>query len=196
MPKCVGGTNEADNLVLLTAKEHFVCHQLLVKIYPNNHKLVFALRMMCRSTTRHIRNNREYEWIRKIISKSHSDDQKGKSYGFKFPKGHKLTAGENNGMYGKHHTTETRAKQSKKALDRPSEIYKGPKSSAHIQSIIKSRQTVKYKLISPEGTEIIFDRILDASNLSGVSIPTLIKLAGKRYKFSHCRNWRIYPIPL
>jgi len=43
IPKCLGGDNSKDNLVLLTGKEHYICHKLLVCIYPNNTKLVFAL---------------------------------------------------------------------------------------------------------------------------------------------------------
>ena len=33
IPKCLNGTDDPDNLVLLTAKEHYVAHHLLHKIY-------------------------------------------------------------------------------------------------------------------------------------------------------------------
>ena len=46
VPLCLHGSNNKENLVKLTAKEHFVCHRLLCKIYPNNNKLRFALWMM------------------------------------------------------------------------------------------------------------------------------------------------------
>ena len=32
IPKCLGGNNLKDNLVLLTAREHFIAHKLLAKI--------------------------------------------------------------------------------------------------------------------------------------------------------------------
>jgi hypothetical protein len=32
LPKSLGGTNDSDNLVALTAREHFVCHLLLTKM--------------------------------------------------------------------------------------------------------------------------------------------------------------------
>ena len=65
IPKCVGGTNDKDNLVILTAREHFIAHQLLVKIYPNEPKLAFAARMMCISKSGQQRyNNRFYEWLK------------------------------------------------------------------------------------------------------------------------------------
>ena len=110
IPKCLNGTNAKNNLVLLTAREHFVAHQLLVKIYPNEHKLVFALRMMCSASEKHIRNNTEYKWIREKLAHTLSISQKGKSHGYKFPKGHKLTVGQNNGMFGKAHSYETKGK--------------------------------------------------------------------------------------
>lgn len=46
LPKCLGGSNDKENLVELTAKEHFLCHMLLCEIYPNNIKLYHALWMM------------------------------------------------------------------------------------------------------------------------------------------------------
>ena len=50
IPKCLGGTDETNNLVQLTLREHFICHKLLVKIYPNNSSLIYALWIMCITT--------------------------------------------------------------------------------------------------------------------------------------------------
>ncbi len=43
VPRCLGGTDDSDNLVLLTAREHFLVHWLLTKIYPEEILLVYAL---------------------------------------------------------------------------------------------------------------------------------------------------------
>ena len=56
IPKCLGGNNSKDNLVSLTAKEHFLCHMLLCEIYPNNRKLWYALFLM--STNK----NKKYQY--------------------------------------------------------------------------------------------------------------------------------------
>jgi hypothetical protein len=45
LPKCLGGKDDVDNLVKLTPEEHFVDHQLLTKIYPNNSKLAYVAHM-------------------------------------------------------------------------------------------------------------------------------------------------------
>lgn len=44
IPKSCGGDNSKENLVILTAKEHFICHLLLTKMVDGNarHKMVYA----------------------------------------------------------------------------------------------------------------------------------------------------------
>lgn len=46
IPRCMGGTDAIDNLVNLTPEEHYVAHQLLVKMYPGIRGLIFAIVLM------------------------------------------------------------------------------------------------------------------------------------------------------
>lgn len=46
LPKCLGGTNDKNNLVLLTAKEHITAHILLHRAYENNSLLAHAANCM------------------------------------------------------------------------------------------------------------------------------------------------------
>jgi hypothetical protein len=47
LPRCLGGTDEKTNLVLLTVREHFRAHILLADMYPDNGKLSLAcIRML------------------------------------------------------------------------------------------------------------------------------------------------------
>lgn len=46
-PKSLGGGNEPENLVRLTAKEHYIAHHLLTKIFPDCREIVFAFNQMC-----------------------------------------------------------------------------------------------------------------------------------------------------
>lgn len=72
LPKSLGGTNEKYNLAMLTAREHFICHWLLVKLYPKNsmprRKMLIALwRMGSASRTNHDKryiNSHVYESLR------------------------------------------------------------------------------------------------------------------------------------
>jgi len=45
IPRCMGGSDDKDNLVDLTPEEHFLVHQLLVKIYPKEYGLVKAINL-------------------------------------------------------------------------------------------------------------------------------------------------------
>ena len=42
IPKCQGGTNNPNNLVLLTAREHYICHKLLQMANPHDRDLAYA----------------------------------------------------------------------------------------------------------------------------------------------------------
>ena len=77
IPKCMGGTNDITNLVNLTPEEHFVAHQLLVKMFPNNYGLVKAANMMAVDSENNKRNNKLYGWLRKRLSRTMSISQSG-----------------------------------------------------------------------------------------------------------------------
>lgn len=81
IPRCLGGTDEPNNLVYLTAKEHYVAHQLLVKIHPTEPKLVYAAKMMSANPWGKRGTNRLYGWLRERFISS--------------------MTGENNPNYGK-----------------------------------------------------------------------------------------------
>lgn len=83
IPRCVGGSNKKENLVLLTAKEHFVCHKLLCEIYPDSEKLKFALWAMCNQISGDVKREYRisalsYELIKKEFSLANSKLHKGK----------------------------------------------------------------------------------------------------------------------
>jgi hypothetical protein len=78
VPKCMGGLNNKENLVKLTPEEHFLVHQLLVKIYPKDQKLIYAATLMTRGHNGRRINNKFYGWLRKRFSKTHSERMKGR----------------------------------------------------------------------------------------------------------------------
>jgi hypothetical protein len=86
VPKCLGGDESNDNLVKLTPEEHYVAHQLLVKIHPDHKGLVWAaLQMSGHSTHTGRANNKLYGWLRR-----------------KYQQIAKQRTGEKNGSYGRH----------------------------------------------------------------------------------------------
>lgn len=71
MPKCLGGLNTSENLVLLTAKEHYIAHLLLCNIYPGHRGLVYAKWRMTSCSFNHMRykvSARTYEKLKYELS--------------------------------------------------------------------------------------------------------------------------------
>ena len=70
IPKSLGGNNRKDNLVRLTAREHFVCHRLLTKMVVGDAKLKMiraVWRMTVKGTNfqdRYKPNSHTYEYLR------------------------------------------------------------------------------------------------------------------------------------
>ena len=74
VPKSLGGEDQSFNLVLLTAKEHFVCHRLLTKMTTGTAKrsMVYAAWQMTWSNgrDRYLPSARTYAELRKQLSES------------------------------------------------------------------------------------------------------------------------------
>lgn len=70
IPCCLNGTNDKENLVLLTGREHFICHKLLTYIYKENRKIVCAFHKMSfgNNNIKYNLSSRDYEYAKKLIS--------------------------------------------------------------------------------------------------------------------------------
>ena len=90
VPRCMGGSDDKFNLVRLTPEEHYLAHQLLVKMYPDNYSLVrAAIMMMPKRPT-----NKLYGWLRRRFAEAQRIGQAGEfnsQYGTKW-----VTNGEKN----------------------------------------------------------------------------------------------------
>lgn len=121
VPRCMGGDDNSSNLVVLTPEEHYMAHLLLMKMHPDNEKLVYAAFMM---TVGERRNNKLYGWLKRKrfekpmpdstrlkikekralqVMSPRSEKTKQKMRG---PNPKKGLKGELNGFYGKKHTEE------------------------------------------------------------------------------------------
>jgi len=76
VPKCIGGSDDPDNLVRLTPEEHYVAHQLLTRIYPDEPKLIYAAALM--GLTRP--SNKIYGWLKRRKAKAFSDYMSGSNW--------------------------------------------------------------------------------------------------------------------
>lgn len=115
LPRSLGGSDEVSNIAFITAREHFICHWLLTKIYPTGEehwKMINAFRMMRAENPRQQRYTtkitaRVYENLKKEYSKIQSQRVSGENnpmHGNKFfrseegkKRQRQAVSGENNG---------------------------------------------------------------------------------------------------
>ena len=109
IPKSLGGNNTKENLVRLTAKEHFICHLLLTKM-TNSHSMVYAAWKMSNQINeyqqRYKINSSTYEILRKKFVESKLSSRQSDSARKKNSDSHKGIRWST-GMTGKKHSPET-----------------------------------------------------------------------------------------
>ena len=140
-PRSLGGSDDPDNLVNLTAREHFVCHWLLVKMTTGreHHKMLNALRMMRAEKQGQQRYDtkitaRVYASIKQEYAELQS----------------KQFTGKGNGMYGKTHTDEARKRisEANKGRIQPSdekEKQKAAWAARREQGVTRASYSDEYK---------------------------------------------------
>ena len=134
VPKCLGGGNELSNLVRLTAREHFVAHQLLVKMHPNVEKLVYAACIMAHSPTGARITNKIYGWLKEKLADLQSLKFTGKTWTEAQNKSRSeavkaqwadpdFKARRSAAMKGKKWSEESRAAKSARMLGKPGRVW-------------------------------------------------------------------------
>lgn len=83
VPKCLGGDDSRENLVELTAREHFICHWLLTKfVLINREKMDYALWLMINVENKFQEpykiNSKTYEILRSNLAKTFSKQHTGR----------------------------------------------------------------------------------------------------------------------
>jgi len=124
IPKCLGGINEKENIVKLTAREHFICHLLLTKMISKEfaYKMHKAANMMKNvqgpKQQRYKVNSHLYKTLKEKIEvplevKTKMSISQNKRF--------KTTPGT---FLGKSHSDETKKKMSQAASKPKSELWK------------------------------------------------------------------------
>lgn len=88
VPRCMNGSNDKENIAILTPEEHFIAHVLLVKMYPKHAGLILGVFKMCHSSwsTKGRKRRKLYGWLKRRHAEYMKERMKG----------------ENNPNYGKH----------------------------------------------------------------------------------------------
>lgn len=107
VPKSLGGSNKKENIVALTAREHFICHRLLIKMTTGRDKMKMSYAVRCL-----INQENAYQQRYKISSRTYATIISTTRNSIS-----KYQTGENNPYYGKTHSEEVRTKmRAKRAL--------------------------------------------------------------------------------
>jgi hypothetical protein len=195
VPKCLGGSNEKDNLVLLTAKEHFICHKLLVKIYPNNKGLSFAYYAMVHFPSKYRKevlkiSSRDYILAKELFAKVQSSRtvwNKGRKGLYKCSKETReklsiLSSGKNNGMHNKTHTDKAKAKISIANSGENNGMRKAVKKDPSFIKGENNHASKSYKIITPENEIIIITGLREFCKKNNLHHSNMVKVANKKQK--------------
>ena len=203
IPSSLSGTNEKNNMVFLTAKEHFVCHHLLTKMCTSaedSSKMRFALHKMCTSSGNQNRikiTARLFEKIRKDFAIDMSNLLKGKTKGplsqehrdriSKSSKGHKKSDETRNRMCGpksariKHLTKLNASKRGIPLSEQRKENMRKPKKEGTSLTLSKLRKgfVSAYDLIDKKIKRVTIEEFENQRN---------IRYVGQRSKLRYEKN--------
>lgn len=141
IPKSLGGSNKKENIVALTAREHFICHRLLVKMTVGRDKMKMSYAIRC-LINRKNKHQQRYKISSRMYASIISTTKSSIS---------QFQTGENNPYYGKKHSTEVRDKmRAKRALQNPPLL--GKKHSAETKE--KIRMANKRQFTDPSQIEM------------------------------------------
>lgn len=191
IPKCFGGSDDIDNIAVLTPRDHYICHLLLTKFTEGEYKrkMCYALSSFNRNNQHQKRNltSRQYETIRRIVS----DEMKGDNNPMRI---HNIDmSGDKNPFYGKTHSDETRkiiSEKIKEWLKQNENPFKGKRHSDKTKKILSDAQSKKIKVLFLNDTEIVFDKIIDLGPYLGKSKQLGLKLNMEKHK----NLWKKYNI--
>ena len=187
IPRSEGGNDNKSNIVALTAREHYICHLLLAKIY-NDYKMLSAVVFMQCKTKRQKRdfkfNSYLYEQIRKDFSIKNSEAHKDKpAWNKGIPqseeakkKNSEAHKGKPSPLKGKHLTAEVKAKLS---AARKGKKFK-PLSDEHKKAISDGN---KGRKCANKGKRWVNDGIKNSYILIGEELPPGFVYG--RIKFKH-----------
>jgi hypothetical protein len=187
IPKSLGGDNSINNLVKLTAREHFICHWLLYKMVSNTNKSKMAnawFRMCQKNKFQKRYTSRNFELARTAFSKNNP---------FKSNKVINLVKERmtnNNPMKNPEVAIKVSTKNKGKRVGKNNTFY-GRKHS--IKSIVQMSKTHTGKTMSKEAIQNRLDTIAknNKSRILKLMICPHCGLSGKggnmsRYHFNNC----------
>jgi hypothetical protein len=188
LPKSLGGSDDTENLVRLTLKEHWVCHRLLVKFLSDPkdvRKMYNALWMMLQKDYRTV-NARIYETV-KENKKPWNIGTKGR-----YPYPNKTPDHVKQYLSNLHKGK----KRSKEDIEKMKEGWKKRKETGYTVwnkgKTIPGTRNVKCKFISPDGIEYFYNSQKEGCVAHGLPTDKISQV--KTGNLKNYKGWRVYAI--
>lgn len=145
IPRSLGGGNDTNNIVQLTAKEHYICHALLCYMCVStmhHYKMLNAFQMMQVNQNGKRYTSKLYEYFKKSIADSKmilNSGEKNPFFGKKHTEASKERmkanrpdrSGANNPRYGQKHSEATKKLMSRRRKESTTELTRKKISEAH-----------------------------------------------------------------
>jgi len=217
IPKSSGGSEDKDNLVLLEAREHFICHWLLYKINPCSSN-AFSWWMMSTDTGkknhpgRAKSNSRQYSYARKAFSEHITKVNKGRIHTPEAKNNmakaaREKNSGENNWMYGKKHSEEhkaylseinsgennhfygkTHTPEARKKISDSKKLLVGDKHPHFGKDLMKQETKERFSKMYKDKPRLVPHEIVECPHCKKQGI----KPNMKRWHFDNCKNKESY----
>lgn len=204
LPKCLNGTNDKNNLILLTAKEHFIAHKLLTKIYPKSNGILFAYYAMVHFPSKYRKKelslcSRDYEYAKEcfgIACKSRKVWNKGKTGLYLCSKDTKKklsiqSKGESNGMFNKKHSEDTKNKIGIKNSGDNNGIRKMMKKDPTYLIGENNHRACIYEITNPDGEVFEITGLREFCRNNGLHHSNMVKVyknSQKHHKGYKCKK--------
>lgn len=202
IPKSLGGNNSVDNIAVLTAREHYICHRLLVKMTTSvaKQKMSYALHRITNKKSSVRITARTYQILREQHSKMMSEaltgvstfERCGKLYSHAISDYQKQRIRESNSSRIWTDESKQRVSESQKERYRqtPEKFGKYERTDATRKKISENRKrnSIQYQFIHDDGS--VFEGTTgDLARLVNSNGAEIWKLAHGRYK--SFKGWRM-----
>lgn len=170
IPKSLGGSNCKDNIVSLTAREHFIAHKILCEIYPNSFEMYNAYKFMMNGKSKNQMrqykySSKEYERVKIRLSELQSQKYMGEN-------NHRYGKDSwNKGKKGSHSSWVNKTNHSEETILKMSENSKGEKNGFY-----GKKHSMELKI--NRGIKVLIDNveyygIREAARIIGVTNKTI-----------------------
>lgn len=185
IPKCLNGNNNKTNLILLTSKEHFICHKLLCKMISNKKQL-----FLLKSAVSYFMNNSKRNLSARYIEEARRIQSENKKNQIPWNKGlsHSEETKRKIGLKNSHSTLTEHGRKIKSEFTKKN----NPMKNSFYAEKARTNRSKFFKIVSPEGnifeirnlSQFCKENNLHKGNMCSVS----------RGKLNHYKGWKCFQI--